>query len=54
MRSINAVNSYLIKPILIPRYLTTVYCLHGAAPIGFSKERKLKYIVSVCVCVDFY
>jgi hypothetical protein len=32
--SINAVHSYLIKPITIPRYLTTVYCLCGTAPIG--------------------
>ncbi len=34
MSFINAVNSYLIKPITIPRYLTTVYFLRGTAPIG--------------------
>jgi hypothetical protein len=34
MTSINAVRSYLIKPITTPRYLTTNYCLRGAAPIG--------------------
>ncbi len=34
MPSINAFNSYFIKPITIPRYLTNVYCLCGAAPIG--------------------
>ncbi len=27
-------HSYLITPITIRRYLTTVYCLHGAVPIG--------------------
>ena len=36
MPSINAVHSYLIKPITIPRYLRTVYCLCGAAPISLS------------------
>jgi hypothetical protein len=41
MPSINAIHSYLIKPIRIPRYLTTVYCLRGAAPIGLSVLKKI-------------
>jgi hypothetical protein len=34
MPFINAIHSYLMKPITIPRYLMTVYCLCGAALIG--------------------
>jgi hypothetical protein len=39
MPFINVVHSYLIKPITISRYLTTVSCLCGTAPIGlFPKD----------------
>jgi hypothetical protein len=44
MPSINAVHSYLIKPITIPTYLMTVYCLRGTAPIGLYKCKKITNI----------
>ncbi len=54
MPSINAVHSYLIKPITIPRYLTTVYCLRGAAPIGMYAKKTYFVLCPKIVDIKFF